>query len=99
MKKYITPERYESLVEAGQDWYRPAYAKYLTKRVRTYDTCDLGHTHFMGWVEKQTPIGEPYRYELVDVFEHNLNLTMRLMRLSVIDSLLTSNVLMARTLK
>lgn len=99
MKKYITPERYESLVEAGQDWYRPAYKKYHVKKVREYQSCDLGHTHFMGWAEEKTPIGEPYRYELVSVFDHNFNCIFRLTRQSTIDSLLAPNYLTQRIFK
>lgn len=99
MKNYILPYEYYDLSESDQDWYAPEYEKYKIKKVRRYDTCDLGHTHFMGWETEATPIGNPYRYAKVDVFTHNLNVTLRMTRPLIIDSMNNSNVIMKRVLK
>ena len=61
MAKYITPAKYADI---GGKWgYAAEYAEYRTKKVRSYSECDeCGHKEYLGWVEKQFPIGEPVRY-------------------------------------
>lgn len=98
MKQQITPKAYEALSDADQDWYAPVYAKYHVKKVRSYESCELGFDHFMGWVEESIPIGEPYQYEKVDNFTHMLNITRRWTQPAIIDSLNKSNVIMNRIL-
>jgi hypothetical protein len=95
VKNILSSEKYAELSSDEQFFYDPLYKKYKTKKVRDYQDCDLGHTHFMGWVEVRTPIGEPISY----VRDNSLTRqTMKLMKPKIVDSLLESNVLMSRIL-
>lgn len=62
MKKPITPEEYAKLKSMDRLGWSPEYVGYKTKKVRDYDECDMGYSHFAGWVERTFPIGEPIRY-------------------------------------
>lgn len=95
-RKYITPEQYNDAPEDLQDWYAPEYKKYKIKKVRGYETCDLGYTHFVGWIEQKTPISDPYRYSRVSPFEHMLQSTRRLTQSTLIDNISNSNILLDR---
>lgn len=99
MKNNITIERYQDLSENDKLWYAPDYAKYKIKRTRRYETCDLGHEHYMGWDEESIPIGDPVGYSKVTVFEHNLAFTQALMKPYITDTLNKTNVIMQRILK
>lgn len=68
MKKQITPAEYDALDAEGKYGYHPIYASYKTKKVREYSTCDLGYDHFMGWVDRTTPVGEPIHYKYSQPF-------------------------------
>lgn len=92
-KKYITPQLYEKLTDEERYPYSPDYLKYRTVKVRNYSECDCcGHKEFMGWVEEQIPIGEPYRYVWRRPFLP-YGVTNRLM-----DQILNSNVIATRIL-
>jgi hypothetical protein len=60
--KYVTPEEYAKLEGDDRYSYCAEWPKYRTRKVRSYETCELGHTHFMGWEEERIGIGKPYRY-------------------------------------
>lgn len=91
-------EAYNKLSDDGKLWYAPEYEHYKVKKVRKYESCDLGYEHFLGWEEERTPIGEPYKYLKVDAFTYNLRVVQALTRPMIIDSLNKSNVLMDRVL-
>lgn len=94
----MTVEQYNKLSEDDKLWYAPEYSKYKSKKVRSYESCDLDFEHFMGWVEERTPIGNPSRYIKVSAFEHNLRVVEKLTRPMIIDSLNKSSALMNRVL-
>lgn len=98
LKKVVTPEIYENMPETDQDWYSPDYEKYKVKKSRSYEACDLNHTHFMGWVEEHIPIGHPYRYIKVDSFTYNMRVMRRLSELAIVDRVNSTNLLMNRVL-
>lgn len=83
--QYITPKQYIALDDKAQRYYRPEWQRYITKRRREYEDCDLGHRHFMGWQEYEVGVGKPYRY-----------CWHRPLFPEVIDSVMKSNVLMTR---
>ena len=100
MNNIISPEVYANLSEDEAFYYDPEYHKYKVTKIRNYENCDLGHTHFMGWVEQRTPIGEPYRY----IRDNSLTrYTMKLMQPAILDGILDginkSNILAARMMK
>lgn len=95
MRNLITPKAYKKLSENEQFFYDPVYAKYKTKKVRSYENCDLGYSHFMGWVEERTPIGDPIQWA------RDNSMTRQMSKIAlpkVIDSVLDSNVLMSKIL-
>lgn len=95
MANIISCDKYEQLSKDEQFFYDPDYRKYKIKKVRDYLECDLGYTHFVGWVEDRIPIGRPWRY----IRDNSLvRQTAKLMQSSIIDSLESSNVLMSRAL-
>ena len=62
---FITPEQFEGLSDEDKYYYEPDYKKYRVIKVRDYsECCECGHKEFLGWVEKEIPVGEPYRYLL-----------------------------------
>lgn len=95
MKNVITYKAFVGLSEDEQFFYDPRYKSYKTKKVRSYETCDLGHSHFMGWVEESTPVGEPYMY----VRDNSLiRQTAKLIQPKIIEAINQSNVLTQRIL-
>lgn len=82
-----TPAEYAALDEKERRHYSPEYEHHRDRRVRRYEECDLGHTHYMGWEAIQVPVGEPYRYVPVS-----------LLVAEAMDAVLNSNVLASRIL-
>jgi hypothetical protein len=96
-KKYITPEEYASLSDEGQYYYQPEWREYRTKKVRDYSECgECGHREFLGWIEEQVPLGEPYRYIYTQPFMPYQ--VIRSIQAAEIDSINRSNVLMKRVI-
>lgn len=96
MNNVVTPKTYKKLTEDEQFYYDPEYRKYKVKKVRDYQGCDLGHEHFMGWVEERTPIGEPYIY----IRDNSLTRqTLKLMQPAILDGINKSNILTARMIQ
>jgi hypothetical protein len=62
-KKQLTPEQYAKLKDNDTLGYYPIYKAWRTWKEREYETCDLGHEHYMGWVEHKEPVGEPIAYK------------------------------------
>lgn len=74
LTRHITPKQYQVLTENDQDWYAPEWKTHKEKKVRSYCECDCcGHSKFTGWVTETTPIGEAYRYRLLDGMAASLN--------------------------
>lgn len=91
--KYIEPSAYDLLSREAQYYYKPEWAKHITKKVREYEVCDLGHKHYMGWVEKDFPVGKPYRYIWTG------QMVPYGVVAETIDAIMKSNVLASRILK
>ena len=62
----LPPSKYENMSEREQYYYSPVYAKYKSKKIRSYNECECcGHKEFMGWDVEKTPIGEPVGYKKI----------------------------------
>lgn len=85
--RHISPQLYAALDDKDKRYYTPEYKEWKEKRVREYEDCDLGHTHFVGWTDERTPIGEPYRYRW-----------RQPLMPAVIDTILNSNVIADKVL-
>lgn len=94
--KTISVTEYKALAWEDQCGWWPRYIAVKIKKVREYDECEYGHTHFLGWVERDFPVGEPLHY-----YWRTPTLTERLnhkMTPAALDSVLKSNVLTDRIL-
>lgn len=83
-KQKLSLSQYNKLDDEKKKYYQPLYAKYKTKKRRSYDY-DTGA--YCGWEEYQVGIGSPTSYEYVGYFAAR-----------TIDQMLNSNVLMDRIL-
>lgn len=87
-------EKYLKLSEEDKLWYRPVYKTYKVTKHREYETCDLGHEHFMGWQETRKGMGQPISYEKVGAFEHIGNVAQA----RQVEQINKSNIIMERVL-
>lgn len=79
----ISPIHYAQLDDDTKNYYSPIYAKYKTKKYRDYDE----YGSYLGWAEMQIGIGEPVGYKYHGVI-----------MAKVIDSVLSSNIIVTRIL-
>lgn len=93
----VTPKEYESLTDKEKYYLDPVWKEYKTKKVRDYSDCmECGHREFLGWIEEQVPVGEPYGYKkITPFFPYDL---MKQITATHTDQVLNSNIIMQRTL-
>lgn len=95
MKQYVTPGEFADFDEEHQYYYRPEWREYRTRKVRDYSECECcGNREFLGWIEEQTPIGDPYRYVYQRPFVPFG--AAKAMTAKMVDTLNESNVLTMR---
>jgi hypothetical protein len=91
--KYIKAAAYPALMPERAYYYEPEWKEYITKKVRDYNECECcGTRRFTGWVERQIPVGEPWRYIYCN------RMVPYIAYKSMIDSLLNPNILVNRIL-
>jgi len=94
----LKPENYAKLTECEQYYYVPIWKEHSYKKVREYLECDCcGHKEFIGWVERKTPIGEPYGYKKIKPFFPYI--LQKTLTKAEVDRMLQSNVIASRLLK
>lgn len=91
--KYIKPLVYEAMTAEEQYHYEPEWARHVMKKMRAYDECECcGHMKYIGWVEREIPLGDPYRYI------YTRQMIPYEIQKRTIDAILNTNVLASRIL-
>lgn len=93
MSEYITPKDFLNCPLEERFYYFAEYKKYETVKEKEYcDSCG----HFIGYNEREKPVGEPYRFRKAS---GTYELTVALMNKQIYENVVHSNAIAVRLLK